>query len=771
MDAQAQQLISTLQRGGAYGYWWTAEDKKSFWWKTDKPAAIPSGQRNTYFGVHPVSSIPETNARGEHAESRALRSQINVIAAINCLFAEYDAKDFNNDKAATRAAIEALEPPPSAVVDSGGGYHCYWLLNEPYSLATPDARKEIVKLQAAWVRLMGGDTAAKDLARVLRVPGTKNYKYTPPRDVAMVELSERRYALADLAALAAPFIESDKPKVTTSSNGAPSDRYAAAALAGELARVFTAPEGQKHHQLFKSSAALGEIVGAGALSETDVKDLLLNAIAPRAADVKGAERTIIDGITRGKSNPRKMPAPRTAAVEGSVVARDAALNAQPAEQPIQPFDWRQSGITAAELYHKHFDPLIWTVENIIPESTCLLAGKPKSRKSWFALGIACACVLGGKALGRLNVRAGRVLYLDLESNQRRAKSRLFSIVGSHMERMDKLHIFTKWERGDAAMQMLEGWMDAHPDTTLIVIDVLADFRRPIEKHEQPYAYDRDTVGPLTEFADRHRISILLIHHTRKAKADDVFDEISGSTGLISAVGTALILGRAPSGASDMVLDLRGRDLINDEPLALEWDDYTCQHIITGGAVDAKLTAERRAVLKIFADDQEWSPKEVAAELQKPVNNVQQMIKLLLSEGMLERTGRGKYVRVLGKDQNDQNDQNHKNDQEDQNGVGVHSDLDSDLLISFSEGDQNQDQNHLTQHNGLNEGFSRDSDHSDLDLKEVAKNISERLKLRGARIVEGEELERLMTQDDPDTTFSSFIGTPLPDEEEDHAAEG
>lgn len=396
-------------------------------------------------------------------------------------------------------------------------------------------------------------------------------------------------------------------------------------------------------------------------------------------------------------------------------------------------DWKDTGITAAELYHKHFDPLNWTVENVMPESTVLLAGKPKSKKSWFALGIACAVVFGGKALGRLNVRQGRALYLDLESNQRRAKSRLLSIVGKDMERLTNLHIFTKWERGDAAMTMLDGWLDAYPDTTLIVIDVLADFRRAIEKHEQPYAYDRDTIGPITEFADRHRITVLLIHHTRKAKADDVFDEISGSTGLISAVGTALILGRSPNGANEMVLDLRGRDLINDEPLALEWDDYTCQHIITGGAVDAKMGAERRQVLGVFADDKEYSPKDVAAELQKPVNNVQQMIKLLLSEGLLERTGRGKYVRVLGKwsspDQNDQNHKNHKDHKNDQNGYRPMTGFDSDRSDLSLEADQNQDQNHLAHPDALNGQENLDSDHSDLLYRESAKTLAERLRRR------------------------------------------
>lgn len=366
---------------------------------------------------------------------------------------------------------------------------------------------------------------------------------------------------------------------------------------------------------------------------------------------------------------------------------------------------QRQGVTAAELYRTQFAPLFWTVENICPEGATLIAGKPKSRKSWAALAIAVACARGEKVFGRLQTRPGRVLYLDLESNQRRMRGRLFSMVGHQMRDMDNLHIYTEWSRGDVGLAELEQWMGDHPDTVLIVIDVISDFRRARDPKEDIYAYDRETVKPINEFAERHRITVLLIHHTRKAKADDVFDEISGSTGLPSAVATMWVLGRAPNGSGEMVLALRGRDLINDEPLALEWDDYDNRFKITGGAADALQGVERRALLKILADDQEWGPKELAIELHKPVNNVQQLLKALLSEGLIERTGRGKYVRVASRDQNDQNDQNSKITNDDHI-------VDSDLLHQ----DQNQDQIRL----GLQKALEGPSDRSDRDSKNGAE---------------------------------------------------
>lgn len=374
-------------------------------------------------------------------------------------------------------------------------------------------------------------------------------------------------------------------------------------------------------------------------------------------------------------------------------------------------DWRHQGITASQLYRMQFEPLLWTVENICPEGATLVAGKPKSRKSWAALGVAVANAQGALAFGKLAARSGRVLYLDLESNQRRMRGRLFSMVGQQMKDMDNLHIFTEWPRGDEGLQAIDAWMEAHPDTVTIVIDVLAEFRRPRDPKEDIYAYDRETVTPINRMAEKWRITILLIHHTRKAKSDDVFEEISGSTGLPSAVATMWVLGRAPNGSGETILALRGRDLINDEPLALEWDDYDNQFKIIGGAVEALQGGEKRAVLHILADDQEWEPRTIAAELKKSVNSVQLILKALLSEGLIGRVGRGKYVRVLGytETQNTQNGKNGKIEKNTQIGDSV-----------ISPGTQNRSQNGLE----LQEAVDSPSVYSFIDSKGIEETTED-----------------------------------------------
>jgi hypothetical protein len=175
-------FLAHLHRGGAWAYWWTSDEARrdaggcpltcSHWWPTTRaPLPLPlDTTRNVYLGVHPCRV-----RRGDRQ-----RATTATIAAINCLYAEFDAPT-RTAKAALLKRVESLVPSPSVIVDSGGGYHAYWLLDEPFVLHGEPERARARQAQYAWVAVTGADPGAKDLARVLRVPGTVNYKaaYAP----------------------------------------------------------------------------------------------------------------------------------------------------------------------------------------------------------------------------------------------------------------------------------------------------------------------------------------------------------------------------------------------------------------------------------------------------------------------------------------------------------------------------------------------------------------------------------------------------------------
>jgi hypothetical protein len=86
-------------------------------------------------------------------------------------------------------AINALDafrnkvglPPPSMIVHSGGGLHVYWISDTPMS--PDDWRPYAHGLKALLLRegVLCDAGLTTDAARILRVPGTLNYKYDPPR--------------------------------------------------------------------------------------------------------------------------------------------------------------------------------------------------------------------------------------------------------------------------------------------------------------------------------------------------------------------------------------------------------------------------------------------------------------------------------------------------------------------------------------------------------------------------------------------------------------
>lgn len=88
--------------------------------------------------------------------------------------------------AALRGFCKGAQLPRPTIVNSGRGIHVYWPLLEPVSRETWQPIAEQLK-QACKARGLHADPAVcADAARVLRVPGTHNFKDDPPKDVLVV---------------------------------------------------------------------------------------------------------------------------------------------------------------------------------------------------------------------------------------------------------------------------------------------------------------------------------------------------------------------------------------------------------------------------------------------------------------------------------------------------------------------------------------------------------------------------------------------------------
>ncbi|HEY7202430.1 MAG TPA: bifunctional DNA primase/polymerase [Candidatus Dormibacteraeota bacterium] len=80
--------------------------------------------------------------------------------------------------------------------------------------------------------------------------------------------------------------------------------YVVAAVEAEAREVAEAPEGQRNNRLNLAAWRLGQLVGAGMVSEASVTAVLLAAAAAAGLAERGASATVRSGITAGARHPR-----------------------------------------------------------------------------------------------------------------------------------------------------------------------------------------------------------------------------------------------------------------------------------------------------------------------------------------------------------------------------------------------------------------------------------------------------------------------------------
>ena len=214
----------------------------------------------------------------------------------------------------------------------------------------------------------------------------------------------------------------------------------------------------------------------------------------------------------------------------------------------------RDGKTSEELLATEYPPIQWIVPGLILPGLTLLAGAPKTGKSWVALGMACAIACGGHVFGEIKVESREVLMLSLEDTERRIKDRLQKM---WVRGSGKLHIRTRWPAGAECLRYIGEWMGEFPDTRAVVIDTLQKVMaiEDVNSYRETYAAG----AALKKLADRHSIAIVAVHHTRKAQVGDFLNAVNGSVGLTGSADTIITMARDRM-QPDGILSITGRDV-------------------------------------------------------------------------------------------------------------------------------------------------------------------------------------------------------------------
>jgi hypothetical protein len=301
----------------------------------------------------------------------------------------------------------------------------------------------------------------------------------------------------------------------------------------------------------------------------------------------------------------------------------------------------RSSWTAKDLMSHVFPDPRYAVPGVLAEGLNLLAGAPKLGKSWLALNIAASIAYGGLALDKIGVEQGEALYLALEDPPRRLQRRLRIILGDESP-PDGLFIETSWEHLlEGGSDRLEAWLGEHPDCRLVVVDVFAKVRSIVAGNVNRYEADYAAMASLKTIADAHGVALLVVHHTRKAVADDYVDAVSGTHGLAAAADAVLVLTRS-RGSADAKLHVTGRD-IEEAEYAMQFSAAEGSWVLLDGpAEEYELGDTRRRILAHLRENGPATPKAIAEELQIEHNAAKQACSRMARDGQLGTDGSGAY---------------------------------------------------------------------------------------------------------------------------------
>lgn len=313
-------------------------------------------------------------------------------------------------------------------------------------------------------------------------------------------------------------------------------------------------------------------------------------------------------------------------------------------------------VSAFDLLEMLIPPPAFIIEGLLPDiGTAIIGGAAGIGKSMLSFNMARDLVMGRKFLGQYQCQPVGVLYLSLESNQRRDQFRLRKMLGNltplEREKLKNLHIVWDWQplsEIDGGLAQFDKVLETHPEIKVIIVDIMQAARpagRPnkSDAYQEFYAWGHK----IRKYAFDKGRAIVFVHHTNKGRWDNPFDALSGATSVAGTMNTKFMLKEKNPETHEYELEYRGND-VDRGKLALQFDGETYTFTSQGDASVKEMREERVQVLQIieFAGPRGISPKEIASQLGKDknsVNAIQKMLGRLVEDRLIYPVSYGYYA--------------------------------------------------------------------------------------------------------------------------------
>lgn len=380
-------------------------------------------------------------------------------------------------------------PPASMAVNSGHGVHVYWLLHE-------DVPPEDIRPVTRWLsrNVRGADGVAHDPTRILRVPGTTNFKGEP------VECRILWYSPSTLSRLEDfPRLEQEIEDLMTPTIGTdillPDDRE-------KLVDIWV--EGQRHQAALAIAGFARKDLGydaRGALA-------LLRGIHYERGGVRGDENDI--DIERVVATTFKKP-PQLVKGALGLAELGVTFDAFRVEIARPPAHKVRMGLIdfSRDLQEQEF----WVDGFIGPGLLTMIAAQPKAGKSLVAMQIGHALANGLQVFDfDTTPKRRRVLYFQGELSQGMVYSRARDMFppGTY----EDAAWFGMTDKPDKVLDLVtdpEPLYDLAEHYDVVIIDPLSVFNA---NDENSVVTVRETLSVFDTLKAQGK-AVLLVHHTKK----------------------------------------------------------------------------------------------------------------------------------------------------------------------------------------------------------------------------------------------------------------
>lgn len=446
--------------------------------------------RNVYVGV-----CPRRNMKGGKDD----------VSRIHCLWADLDAKAFNNGKSEALERLKRFSLPPTMIIDSGNGYHAYWRLKKAEDIT---GKADIQRLEAYLKGIsvnLPSDPTVGEVARILRLPGTTNHKDPNNKlPVSLVECNpDRQYNLSSFDTC----IVVPQPKKSVNPPGWLSESLREM-CDGNRNSTFAKVTGSLHRNRYTPADIFA----------------LLSPLAAEYSFPQDELRRVVESISK---YPQANSLPSSLKSLDTSVADSAPMKA----------------MSLNELFAAGGSKIDWRIKDVLPlQGVGILGGPSGIGKTWMLLDLAIECAVGGKWIGHLETTKGRVLYIDEESSHMLLRHHLTRLLTAKNQTNASLDLFFAVEQGlrltnSNSVEKLGKLLDEKkPD--LVIVDTLI---RVHDAEENSASAMSQVFEVIRHLRQRHGCAFLFADHQRKPGATMTSPEfmLRGSSDKVAAVDTLL----------------------------------------------------------------------------------------------------------------------------------------------------------------------------------------------------------------------------------------